>query len=236
MGSTVIRGQIAESRAAALVRALLMLATTMGMSRLRVAVAVPLLVFATACENDPKKDAPVTAENKPQMVEKQATIGSPDGSVVAEFERRIGEYVALQQQLDGTLKALPKRAAPKEIDAHQRALLALVAKGRPDAKQCDIFVPAMQAFIRGLVRRVVTGPEGGRIKASLMDENPMGVKIAVNDRYPDTIPLATMPPDILAALPKLPDDLEYRFVGNRLIILDNKAHLIVDFVSDTFDI
>jgi len=112
----------------------------------------------------------------------------------------------------------------------------LVAKGRPDAKQGDIFVPAMQTFIRGLVRRVVTGPEGGRIKDSLMDENPMGVKIAVNDRYPDTIPLATMPPDILAALPKLPDDLEYRFVGNRLIILDNKAHLIVDFVSDTFDI
>ena len=69
-----------------------------------------------------------------------------------------------------------------------------------------------------------------------MDENPMGVKIAVNDRYPDTIPLATMPPDILAALPKLPADLEYRFVGNRLIILDNKAHLIVDFVPDTFDI
>ena len=29
------------------------------------------------------------------------------------FERRIAEYVALQQQLDGTLKAVPKKAAPK---------------------------------------------------------------------------------------------------------------------------
>ena len=209
----------------------------MSMMRIRAAVAVAsLIVVAAACENDPKKDAPVTATTNPQILQSQATIGSPDGSVVAEFERRIKEYVALQQQLAGTLTKLPNRATPLQIDANQRALLALVAKGRADAKQGDIFVPEMQTFIRGLVRRVITGPEGGRIKDSLMDENPMGVKIAVNDRYPDTIPLATMPPDILAALPKLPADLEYRFVGNRLITLDNKAHLIVDFVSDTFDI
>jgi hypothetical protein len=208
----------------------------MSMMRVRVAVAVTSLLVATACQNDPKKDAPVTAKTQPQMVESQSTIGSADGSVVTEFTRRVNEYLALQQQLAGTLKSPPKKATPKEIDAHQRALLALVAKGRADAKQGDIFVPAMQTFIRGLIRRVVTGPEGGRIKDSLMDENPMGVKIAVNDRYPDTVPLATMPPEVLAALPKLPEDLEYRFVGNRLIILDTKAHLFVDFVTDTFDI
>jgi len=144
--------------------------------------------------------------------------------------------VALQKQLAGTLTKLPKRASPKEIDANQRALGALIAKGRADAKQGDVFVPKMQAFIRGLVRSVIAGPDGARIKSSLMDENPMGVKIAVNLRYPDTIPLSTMPPDILAALPKLPDDLEYRFVGSRLIILDNKSHLIIDFVENVFDI
>jgi hypothetical protein len=94
----------------------------------------------------------------------------------------------------------------------------------------------MQAFVRGLVRQVIAGTDGAKIKSSLMDENPMGVKIAVNDRYPDTIPLSTMPPDMLGALPKLPEDLEFRFVGNRLIILDNKSHLIVDFVENTFDI
>jgi hypothetical protein len=208
----------------------------MSLMRTRVAVAVTFLILATACENDPKKDAPVTAATNPKILESQPTIGSPDGSVVAEFNRRINEYVALQQQLAGTLKKLPTKATPLQIDANQRALLALVAKGRADAHQGDIFVPGMQTFIKGLVRRVIAGPEGKRIKDSLMDENPMGVKIAVNDRYPDTIPLATMPPDILAALPKLPDDLEYRFVGNRLIILDTKAHLIVDYVSDTFEI
>jgi hypothetical protein len=83
---------------------------------------------------------------------------------------------------------------------------------------------------------VLAGPDGPKIRASLMDENPMGVKIAVNDRYPDTVPMATMPPDVLAALPKLPDDIQYRFVGNRLILFDVQSHLIVDFVDNTFDL
>jgi len=209
----------------------------MGIPRSSIAVAVTVLLFATGCERDnPQKDAPVTSKNSPQLVERQATIGSPDRSVVEEFNRRVNQYVLLQQQAGSSLKKLSTKATPEEIDANQRALLALVAKARADIKQGDIFVPDMQTFIRGLVRRVLSGPDGGKMKSSLMDENPMGVKIAVNDRYPDTIPLSTMPPDILAALPKLPDELEYRFVGNRLILLDTKAHLIVDFVSDTFDI
>jgi len=48
--------------------------------------------------------------------------------------------------------------------------------------------------------------------------------------------MSTMPPDVLAALPKLPENLEYRFVGNRLILLDVEAHLVVDFVENTFDV
>jgi hypothetical protein len=41
-----------------------------------------------------------------------------------------------------------------------------------------------------------------------------------------------MPPDVLAALPQLPEELQYRFVGSRLILLDSKAHIVVDYVSD----
>ena len=39
----------------------------------------------------------------------------------------------------------------------------------------------------------------------------------------------TVPPNILAALPKLPEDLEYRFVNRHMILLDTHAH-IVDYV------
>ena len=37
-----------------------------------------------------------------------------------------------------------------------------------------------------------------------------------------------MPPQVLQALPKLPEELEYRFIGDRLILFDIHAHIIVD--------
>ena len=54
----------------------------------------------------------------------------------------------------------------------------------------------------------------------------------INKRYPDEVPLATMPPKLLANLPTLPDQLEYRFVYNDLILMDDHAHVILDFIVD----
>ena len=65
-----------------------------------------------------------------------------------------------------------------------------------------------------------------------MDENPVDVKVAVNGRYPDDVPLSTMPPQVLAILPEMPQELEDRFVGRHLVILDSHAHIIADFVSN----
>ena len=43
-----------------------------------------------------------------------------------------------------------------------------------------------------------------------------------------------MPPQVLKALPKLPEDLEYRFIQLNLILLDPHAHLIVDYIPRSF--
>ena len=40
----------------------------------------------------------------------------------------------------------------------------------------------------------------------------------------------TVPPNILAALPRLPEDLEFRFVNRHMILLDVHANIIVDYV------
>ena len=205
---------------------------------------VVLSLVAAACGKKEEtateiaKDAPVTAKTAPDVIaqQTQSSVVAADSSTVGDFEKRVKDYLSLQKQILGSLKRLPDQASPKEIDTHQRALAALMAKARADARQGDIFIPGMQTYIRGVVRRVLTGPDGAKIKASVMDENPMRVKIDINGRYPDEIPMSTMPPDVLSALPQLPEDLEYRFLGNRLILLDTRSHLIVDFVADTFDL
>jgi hypothetical protein len=42
--------------------------------------------------------------------------------------------------------------------------------------------------------------------------------------------LATVPPLLLLRLPKLPEGLEYRFMGRDLILHDTTANIIVDFL------
>jgi hypothetical protein len=78
--------------------------------------------------------------------------------------------------------------------------------------------------------QIMERPDGRQIKSSILDENPVGLKIQVNDRYPDKVPLATMPPQLLERIPKLPEGLEYRFVGDALVLMDVAAHVILDFV------
>ena len=90
-------------------------------------------------------------------------------------------------------------------------------------------------MIKRLLVTVFGGSDGKQLKASIMDENPVdpaALKLTVNARYPDTVPLASVPPQVLQTLPKLNEGLEYRFVGDWLILLDVHAHVIADFIDD----
>jgi len=50
----------------------------------------------------------------------------------------------------------------------------------------------------------------------------------INRAYPTGKPRASVPAGILALLPTLPDDLQYRFVGRALILIDTRTNLILD--------
>jgi hypothetical protein len=85
---------------------------------------------------------------------------------------------------------------------------------------------------RKVLYALFTGPDGPKLRDAMEDENPgEAVKLVVNGRYPDTIPLSTMSPQIIKALPPLPEELEYRFIQDALILLDVHAHIIVDYLS-----
>ena len=94
-----------------------------------------------------------------------------------------------------------------------------------------VFVPAMQERIRQTLKKAFSGPDGKDLRASILDENAIGAPVRVNGPYPDEIPLTTMPPTVIEVLPKLPEELEFRFIGDRLILFDHHAHLIVDYVD-----
>lgn len=186
-----------------------------GMLAASVAIAVTMCAMAVAAQ----RQVPVAAKR--------------DDPAIAGFLDRVNAYLALHQRLESTTPKLPDGATPKQIDDRQRALAALIQAARAEeAKRGDVFTPRMAAFAKDLLNRVFAGPDGQQLLSSIMDENPVDIQLKINQRYPSDVPFATMPPDVLRALPELPEELEYRFIGDDLILLDPHAHIIVDFIPD----
>jgi hypothetical protein len=158
-----------------------------------------------------------------------------DAQALATMNDRLRQYLDLRAKIERSQPKLPKEATPQQIDKNQRAMEKLVREARATAKPGDIFTPEARPVIKRLLASVFGGPDAKQLKASIMHENqaaPSAVKLAVNGRYPDDVPLATVPPKVLQTLPKLTEDLEYRFIGDSLILLDVRAHVIADFIED----
>ena len=156
---------------------------------------------------------------------------NPDAKTLADFEARVKTYVDLHKKVEARLPALPKEATPEQIDRNQREFAIQIRAARPNAKPGEIFTPEMQTFVRKTMTTAF-GTRTAEVRASIMDENPVDVRILVNERYPDEVPLATMPPEVLESLPKMLEELEYRFVGDNLVIFDVHAHIIVDYMPN----
>ena len=159
---------------------------------------------------------------------------NPDAELLVDFKHRIDAYMSLHNKLEKESPPLKETKEPAKIKASQDVLAMKIREARKDAKQGDIFTPEIRQLLRRLMYPEVQGPEGRETKAAITEESHelKAVPLKVNADYPDSAPLMTVPPNILAALPKLPEDLEYRFVNRTMILIDTHANLIVDFVPN----
>ena len=160
---------------------------------------------------------------------------NPDAALLADFHKRIQAYVDLRAKLNETLPTLPETATPEDVEQHQHALERLITRARAGAKRGDIFTQPVRAYFRRQLDRVFSGPEGKAARRSIMDENPRTTRIHVNSRYPNGVVLSTMPPQVLLLLPALPRQLEFRFVGEDLLLLDLQSAMVVDYIDEAID-
>jgi hypothetical protein len=135
-------------------------------------------------------------------------------------------------------EGLPKigdKATPEQIDEHKKRLAELVQKTRANAKPGDILGPGAFEVVSA-VRSETAGTKGRDARSTVLGEgNPAEEGKAftpkINVPYPEDVPRSTVPPDLLARLPELPEGLEFRFVGRTLILYDVETDLIVDYVA-----
>lgn len=127
---------------------------------------------------------------------------------------------------------LERHTDPAKIDAERKALVAKIQAARKAAKVGDIFTVESRPVFKRLLSPQLKGADGAQNKAAIDSDNPGAIKLTVNQPYPKGEPLSTVPPDILKALPVLPEDLEYRFVGKQMILYDARAGIVVDYIPN----
>lgn len=166
--------------------------------------------------------------------QKPATKPAPNAHalVLKDFQDRINNYLELHNDVEKGPAQLKETNEPEQIRQAQMRLAERIRAVRKDARPGDIFTPEIRATFRRLMYPELRGTEGRRTRAEINEDAPAGVPLKVNASYPEGASLPTVPPNLLASLPQLPEDLEYRIIRKDLILRDVNANLIVDFIPN----
>jgi hypothetical protein len=185
------------------------------MSRALLAIALTLLAASVASSQSP---APVQGPAPPDF---KVQVW---GDIAIDFSARVSSYFDLRSEVETGLPAQEITDDPGRISRTQHALAKRIRAARAEARQGDFFTPTISVQFK----KVLLSEMSSGTWASIMEDNPGEFRARINSSFPGEKPLSTVPPNILAALPPLPEEIEYRFLGRHLILLDTKALVILD--------
>src|SRR4051812_36429921 len=188
---------------------------------MRVTHALPALAAALFLASTAYAQEPQTGENPDAPRFKVEVFGD----AMADFSARVSSYVELRNKLAEGLPML-KVGTPAEVRKAVHTLAARIRMARADAKRGDIFT----AVISSEMKKALSIQVDDSTWADLVDDNPGEFAKRVNASYPEERPFSTVPANILAILPQLPEQMEYRFIGPHLGLLDTRASVIVDWI------
>src|SRR5262245_49545704 len=166
-----------------------------------------------------------------------SVLGTEDPPAVKEFKTRVQKYVDLHKKIESKLHLVDKTANASVLVKQKEQFAREMRAARPAAAQGDIFLTEVRPLLLNTIKEQLAGPEGAKARAMILGEgNPLNEgKTTVNKanaNYPSDAPKSTVPPSLLLALPQLPPQVEYRFVGRTLILRDADADLVIDFIPN----
>lgn len=155
-----------------------------------------------------------------------------DAALLAQFEKRLGDYVKVHQAAVAGVPPVKPGHSGAGIPAYQHAVAERIRESRRDAKQGDLFTAEIAGEMRRLIGQVLQGDSGKRVRHSLRKSEASRMVLSVNAPFPERQFLPFVPPTLLLNLPRLPAEVDYRIVGNSLVLRDTAANLVVDYVPD----
>lgn len=164
----------------------------------------------------------------------QPVAGSASGQkVLSDFSKKAENYVAKEHMLAQD-KMKPTDDVSK-LQQQRKQLRDAVQQSRPNARQGDFFNAEVAAAFRETLQKLLSGPDGKKIKVSLEHDEPGApAQFKVNGEFPNQSgqPIQSVPPTVLKVLPELPKGLEYCIAGKTLALRDSAANMVVDYLPN----
>ena len=151
-----------------------------------------------------------------------------------EFQERVNSYVKLRKSVEHAVPAAKPTDQAEQIKARRLLLAQKMMVARKDAKIGEIFTHEATKQFRKQINRTFSGAEGRELRKTISQGGPVKLRLQVNQTYPEDYPVTTMPPTLLAELPLLPPEVEYRVVGRDLVLQDAETRLILDFIREIY--
>jgi hypothetical protein len=147
------------------------------------------------------------------------------------FQEGVQSYVTLHRQIERLLPPLDISSEPRKIQQWSDALALELVAGRLGAREGDIIDPSAAAVFRAHIRTTLGDRGRATVPASAGSWDGEEIAPAVNGRI--HWPCGSyMPASLIAVLPALPPELQYRFIGSDLVLIDIGAGLVVDVLRD----
>lgn len=153
-----------------------------------------------------------------------------------EFLKRADRYADLHRHIDLLLPPERVTADVEELFCRRAAIAWELRLARRGLTQGNIFASDIAVYFRVLIAESLRHDVLAFIVMPDEDDPWRPLKPVVNADYPAGAAINFMPPTLLRALPPLPPELQYSFLGRDLILWDVHAGLIVDFVPSAIPI
>ena len=149
------------------------------------------------------------------------------------FENQVQDYARLHRRLEQQIGPIELTTPIAEINRRIVALAAAIRAERGDVRQGDFFTPVLTHLLRARVNDALLMQDftADDVRhAGRVDGIDYGrITLRVNDTFPWVLAVG-MFPCVIDALPPLPPELQYRIVGDDLLLIDIHASLIVDIL------
>jgi hypothetical protein len=160
-----------------------------------------------------------------------------DDDAVKQFLQSVDEYMTLRRHLELRLPPLEVSDDAQRIDGAVEARADEIRRVRAGARTGDIFNGGAGDVFRSRIEQAIaTSPcNVAALSRETHEHGERWRRAVVNDRFIWRTAAPT-PPCVLAVLPALPRELQYRFVGPDLVLVDIDVRLILDVLANVLDL